>query len=70
MKTNTNTSNSAGNGDAEPPPFIKIGFNNSYGEQNCFLNVSLQALMALTCARNSMQYMAVHGIEKVKNPIA
>ena len=52
MKTNTNTNNSAGNGDAEPPPFMKIGFNNSYGEQNCFLNVSLQALMALTCARN------------------
>ena len=47
--------------------FSKVGFNNSYGENNCFLNVALQALMSLSCVRNQMQYLATHCLDKISN---
>ena len=48
----------------------RLGFNNWYGEQNCFLNVCMQALLSLECVRNQVSYLSQHALADVKDPLA
>ena len=50
--------------------FYRLGFNNWYGEQNCFLNVCMQALLSLECVRNQVSYLSQHTLSDVKDPLA
>jgi hypothetical protein len=46
-----------------------VGLNNSYGEQNCFLNVCLQSFMALQCVRDQFNYLARHMCPPPRDPL-
>ena len=47
----------------------RVGLNNGQSEQNCFLNVCVQALMSISCFRHQVSFLTSRE-SKVSDPVA